>query len=115
MRRKIVVYPISLEKMRQIIRSGAFVSIWGHEDTIAQASSVLGADVTPLNARQAILLDDEHFPVVGNERFTQVLVLSPELPRGLRPEADTTISAEEIIHWFPLLLDFNAIDNCEAL
>ena len=111
MRRKIMVSPISLEMMRRLLTDHYFVSVWGHDNTLSLASLVLGIDVTPLNRRDVVMLDAENYPTVRGERFTRVLILSPDLPQGFRPESSEVIIAEQISRWFPLLLDFAAADE----
>lgn len=112
---------------REILASRQFVSFWGHENTMAVATRVLGVDVTPLGGRTArpqmalfriftniwrrlnsggavvrpqLALTPEGFPTLGGMIFRECIVLSPIIDR--RPSIGEEVSEAEIKGWDPL-------------
>ena len=99
-RRKVTVSPIPDEELRKRLASaGKIVSFWGHGNTLAAAEAFLGVPLAPERERPALSLDDEKFPVLDGERFTECFVLSPDYRTGFRPAIGQEVAADDISDW----------------
>lgn len=107
-RRKIVAWPIPMQTVKQALRTGPFASAWGHRNTLSMVNQMLGVDITPPEERPAIVLDAENFPTLYGEKFTKVMLVSPNFRPGFRPAVGEEVSGEAILGWHALFVDFKA-------
>jgi len=105
-RRPVCIKPATLESLRDRIKREGAVSFWGHENTRAAASKLLGFDVAPEIPRPALTLSDDALPVFNGQVFREVWILSPDYPPGYRPPLNRETEAAEIMGWQVLHLSF---------
>ncbi len=106
-RRKMAAVPVDLKDVIYSLKSGAFVSAWGHRNTLEAVNKMLGVDITPASERPVIILDEQNFPMLDGEQFTKVLLVSPNLKKGFRPKIGEEVQEEAILSWQALLLNFD--------
>ena len=83
-----------------------WVSAWGHENTVALASTIAGADLRPATRRPALSLDDQKLPTLDGESFQEIWLLSPDYTPGFRPSIGQDVPAEAILGWQVLQIFF---------
>ena len=105
-RRKIVAWPIAMDEVKRAVRSVPFASAWGHQNTLSVINELLGVDITPPEPRPAIILDEKKFPTLYGEKFTKVMLVSPNFRKGFRPAIGEEVSKEAILGWQALFIDF---------
>ena len=98
-RRRVVIEPISVRKVQEELEERGFVSFWGHHNTAAAASSILGVEVTPDSERPAVMLNEVRLPVLKDRVFHDCLVLSPQYVIGFRPPIGKEVPPEKITGW----------------
>jgi hypothetical protein len=103
-RRRVVIVPSSLETLKAQMAGSILCSFWGHANTLASASRVLGRDVTPGIQRPALELNDDGLPVLQDEVFRECWVLSPDYVPGFRPAIGEEVSENKITGWQVLLI-----------
>jgi hypothetical protein len=106
-RRKMLAEPVEMHDILQIARSGQFESAWGHANTINAVNNVIGADITPREERPAVILDENNFPTLYGQKFTTVLLISPNFVPGFRPAIGEEVGEDKILSWSALKLNFN--------
>jgi hypothetical protein len=104
-RRRMTVVPISMEEVKETI-AGGFASAWGHENTVTLVSGVLGVNIAPKEPRPAVILDEEKFPTLYGVKYTRIILVSPDFKPGFRPAIGEEVSADVILGWSALLLNF---------
>ena len=105
-RRKMLAEPMEMDEVKKIAQSGEFESAWGHANTISAVNEKLGADITPREARPAVILDTDNFPTLYGRKFTTVILISPNFVPGFRPAIGEEVGEEKILSWSALRLDF---------
>lgn len=105
-RRKMLAEPMEMDEVKKIAQSGEFESAWGHANTISAVNEKLGADITPREARPAVILDADNFPTLYGRKFTTVILISPNFVPGFRPAIGEEVGEEKILSWSALRLDF---------
>ena len=88
-----------LEEFKSTIRDCRLVSFWGHSNTLAIASSILGRSLEPRSKRPAIKLSNEGYPTLEGTTFTECWVLAPDYPEGFRPKIGEEVTASDILFW----------------
>ena len=83
-----------------------WVSAWGHENTVALASTIACADLRPATARPALNLDAALLPHLDGQSFTEVWLLSPDYTPGFRPQIGQEVPTDAIKGWQVLCLSF---------
>jgi hypothetical protein len=106
-RRKMLAEPMQMDDVITIARTGQFESAWGHANTIKAVNDVLGADITPREARPAVILDGDNFPTLYGQKFTTVFLISPNFVSGFRPAIGEEVGEEKIKSWSALRLNFD--------
>lgn len=96
-RRKVTITPVTIEDMISAMEDG-YVSYWGHSNTLAVASEILGYDLKPATDRPAIVLDDEGFPTLFGHYSSDIYVLSPNYVSGYRPHGEE-VGLDKIAGW----------------
>lgn len=112
-RRDTLFRPISLNDAQQFVRIAQEIgegpiSYWGHSNTVALASGMLGVDLTPREERPTITLDNEAFPTLYGKAHQMVLVVSADIrPDHIKPRSDKSeYKPEDIAGWRYLLVTF---------
>ena len=105
-RRRVVIEPATMDELRHRLHAEGFLSYWGHADTLDTAAALLGVDVTPCALRPVLRLNDEHLPLLNDQVFQEVWVLSPCYTLGFRHEADQAAPPTQIVDWEVLKLSF---------
>ena len=98
-RRRVVVEPRGLEELRLQLKKGSWQSTWGHTNTVANASSIVGVDLRPCTERPAIDLSSENLPLYNGQVFDECWLLSPQYLPGYRPQPGEQTPSEKIIGW----------------
>ena len=105
-RRRVTIKPVPLEWVQEIAQSGHFESCWGHSNTLSVVNKLLGADITPKETRPVIRLDTDNLPLLYGQKFTKVIVVSPNYVEGFRPQVGEEVSEDKITGWQTLLVEF---------
>jgi hypothetical protein len=103
-RRRVTIEPASLEALRAAVKERGVASFWGHENTVAQASAQVGADLRPQSMRPAVRLTAEQLPSLEGRVFRECWVLSPDYRPGFRPALGEEVAAADITGWQVLRL-----------
>ena len=98
-RRPALVRPDSLEHYLERLRTGSWVSYWGHANTLAAVNQLCGVDLTPREARPALTTDPEGFPALYGKSYRECCVLTPEYKAGFRPSIGVEIDGGNILSW----------------
>lgn len=105
-RRPARIDPASLDELRQRAQTEGFLSFWGHNNTRAAVSAILGFDPAPLQHRPALMLSAENLPTLDGHTFQEVWILSPDYRPGFRPQIGKEVAAESIGGWQVLRIRF---------
>ena len=106
-RRKMTAVPVELKDVITLLKTGFFISAWGHRNTLEAVNKMLGVDITPVSERPVIILNDQKFPMLNGEQFTKVLLVSPNYKKGFRPKLGEEVQEKAILSWQALLLNFD--------
>ena len=98
-RRRVVIEPCGLDRVRSELRGRPFASYWGHANTLALANALLGVDVTPRTERPAVGLDAQQCPTLDGTIYKECFVLSPDYAPGFRPKVGEELGADKIAGW----------------
>lgn len=98
-RRRVVIEPVALAGLRQVLSHQPPASYWGHKNTLAIASQILGVDIAPASDRPALRLNEDGKPKLDGEVFDECWVLSPEYEIGYRPSIGEEVLSEKITGW----------------
>lgn len=105
-RRPMRAEPRSVGDLLTAMHERPWVSAWGHDNTVAIASTIACADLRPVTARPALNLDANLLPSLDGQSFEQVWLLSPDYTPGFRPQIGQEVAAEAISGWQLLRLIF---------
>lgn len=105
-RRPVRIEPASLDELRQLAKDQGFLSFWGHDNTRAAVTQVLGFDPAPKAHRPSLTLSAENLPTLDDTTFDQVWILSPDYVPGFRPPLGSEVHPDKIISWQVLHLTF---------
>ncbi len=94
-----MIEPRPVEELRGLLQDAELHSFWGHDNTRAAATALLGRDVRPKEARPAVSLRADGYPMLGDATFGECWVMSPEYPVGFRPAIGEEVPAEKILGW----------------
>ena len=106
-RRPMRVEPRSVGELLTAMHEHPWVSAWGHENTVALASTLACADLRPATPRPALALDEALLPNLNGQSFEEVWLLSPDYTPGFRPQIGQDVPAEVITGWQVLHLAFS--------
>lgn len=101
-RRPVTIAPVDIAALRSAASTRRVVSFWGHENTVAAASAVLGCDLRPEVPRPALLLSPEGLPGLNGKVFGECWILSPDYAPGFRPQVGVEPSPGQICGWTAL-------------
>lgn len=79
------VEPRTLNALRRAASKAEIVSFWGHADSLDALRDETGLDLSPGAHRPAVSLDADGYPSLNGESFTEVWIVAPRYPRGVRP------------------------------
>ena len=99
MRRRLVVEPVPLERLRGEAAGKRVVSFWGHANTLHTASEAVGFDLSPAEERPVLELSPEALPMLGGKEFRECWVISPDCRRNFRPSANRALESEDVSGW----------------
>lgn len=97
--RSVRIDPVALDELKAKLANADIHSFWGHGNTVALASEIVGTSLEPFQSRPAIALDEEGLPRLDGISFSACWVLSPEFFEGFRPGIGEEVSASNIIDW----------------
>jgi len=104
----VAVLPRTIENLKFALEGADVVySFWGHQNTLAAASSIAGVDLTPKSERPAITLSENGFPMLDGEEFEVVWVLNPNYVDGYRPAIGSEVQLDKITGWTVLKYMFS--------
>lgn len=103
-RHRVEIEEIGVGALRRVLAESEPVSYWGHENSRSAAEKVVAVSLRPAVERPAMTLDDEGFPTLDGERYTECHVLSPDYAPGFRPAIGTEVPPEAIRSWHALRL-----------
>lgn len=98
-RRPVRIEPRPIHELITLIHQRGLASFWGHENTVAAASTILCADLRTKAARPALALSDDGSPVFEGTTFNECWILSPDYAPGFRPEIGIEVSPDKILDW----------------
>jgi hypothetical protein len=103
-RRRLIVEPRHESDLITLMHQRPWVSAWGHENTLALASSIVGHDLRPSTQRPALTLDAHQLPLLDGQSFDEAWLLSPTFVPGFRPAIGQEPTPADIQHWQVLQL-----------
>lgn len=89
----------SLDELKKLSQNAKCHSFWGHLNTLKIANEILGFDVSPIEERIAVKLNEDSLPVLAGKAFTECWVLSPDYVKGFRPKIGEEVEPEKIVGW----------------
>lgn len=98
-RRRVVIELCELDWVRGELKNRPFASFWGHANTLAAASAMLGVDITPRTERPAVALDPDQFPALDGVSYRECFILSPDYAPGFRPKVGEELGPDKIADW----------------
>lgn len=98
-RRRVTITPADMGELRSFLAHRPVASFWGHANTLAAATAMLGVDVAPRTARPALSLTDDGLPSLDGHAFDECWVLSPEYTPGYRPAIGEEVPPDRILGW----------------
>ena len=98
-RREVVVKPRSLDDLREALSNRPWLSFWGHANTAAAASELLGHNIRPATERPALTLDETKLPNLDGTSCRECWILSPDYSPGYRPAPNQEVAADKILGW----------------
>lgn len=105
-RRRLTVEPRCVGDLLTAMQERPWVSAWGHENTVAAASTIVCADLRPDVARPALTLDQDLLPSLDGRSFGEIWLLSPDYEPGFRPQVGQEVPEAAIKGWQVLSLTF---------
>lgn len=105
-RRAMRVTPRSAGDLLTAMHTHSWVSAWGHDNTVAAASTIACADLRPPSSRPALSLDADLLPSLDGQSFNEIWLLSPDYTPGFRPQIGLEVPADAITGWQVLSLSF---------
>ena len=104
--RRVVITPRSLGELRVTIDGKMIHSFWGHQDTLQEASDLVGINLAPASERPALKLDPAGLPFLDGISFEECWLLSPIFPPGYRPALDGPAPGAAIEGWRVLQINW---------
>ena len=105
-RRTVWIEPETLEHYRTRLREAVWESYWGHANTLHAVNAITGSDLTPAQPRPALAVDEEGYPMLYGKTYRECWVLCPEYREGFRPALKEEVSADNILSWQVLRIDW---------
>ena len=104
-RRKVEIEPMTLEDLKAKLDGAKIFSFWGHENTVAAASMILGYDLKPKYSRPALTLDSSGHPKLYGTSFTECWLLNPNYKSpDYRPSVGEEVELASIAGWQVLMI-----------
>lgn len=103
-RREVIVRPRSMADYQEQLKSTAWVSFWGHSNTLNIVNRLTGMDLRPACERPALSLSEDYYPVLHGQVFKECWVLSPDYRPGYRPALQEEPTPGDIVSWQVLQL-----------
>jgi hypothetical protein len=103
-RRRVVVEPREVGDLLARMHGHAWVSAWGHANTVEAASTLACADLRPKSERPALVLGEDGLPSLDGLVFDECWLLSPDFVPGYRPAVGEEVAADRILGWQVLQL-----------
>ena len=110
-RRRVVIEPCELKRVRTELKRRPFASFWGHANTLSAAKAMLGVDISPRMERPAVRLDAEQLPTLDGTVFTECFVLSPDYASGFRPKVGEEPGPGKIAGWQALRMRWEDVET----
>jgi hypothetical protein len=108
-RREVAIRPVDLNKLKQAVaENGPICSFWGHRNTLAPASDMLGSDLSPAGDRPVLSLSPEGLPMLEGATFRDCWILSPDYIENFRPQVGEEVPAEKIRSWQVLHMQWHS-------
>lgn len=103
-RRKVEIIPHSIGYLKKVLNKEdvRIYSFWGHDNTLNEASNILGVDLSPIFERPAVELNEFLYPKLLCKVFKECWILSPDFVPGLRPAIGEEVPNNKIIGWHAL-------------
>ena len=98
-RRDVTIEPQPHSALKSALDGKRIVSFWGHTNTLARAEEFAGCGLAPKSERPVLKLNDDHFPTLGNQAFSEVWILSPDYIGHFRPAVGEEVPPEKISGW----------------
>ena len=105
-RREVCIRPVELEALRKRLERGNVYSFWGHRNTLAAASAIVGVDLTPRAERPAIQLSKANYPQLESHFFKECWLLSPQYTANFRPSVGEEVDEAMIKGWQVLKMEW---------
>lgn len=105
-RRKALFEPVELEELKKRLQASEIFSFWGHSNTLAAASHLLGIDISPSVSRPVLGLSGSSLPCLAGNEFTEVWLLSPDYRENFRPAPGEEVTPDQIKSWQCLKITF---------
>ena len=103
-RRPVHIEPRQLVDLQAALAGRTIYSFWGHGNTLAAVTRMLGRDVRPKTARPVLSLDNKSLPCLDGRAFNECWVLSPDYVENFRPDPGQEVAEEAIAAWRVLLI-----------
>lgn len=98
-RREINITPLDFGELRRSIAMSAVFSFWGHQNSLAEVSTLLQCDLTPLNERPSLMLSERNLPMLNGMEFAECYLVVPEYRQGFRPKINSEPEKSDILNW----------------
>lgn len=99
-RTEVHIRPIDCDEARRLLTGASkLISYWGHANTQAAASLLLGCDLAPKTSRPALMLDAKNHPGLAGHHTSSALIISPDFSTGYRPQIGEEPTLAQISHW----------------
>jgi len=105
-RRRMIADPASVAELQNLLPQARVHSFWGHANTVAAASAMLGVELKPEVERPVITLNAENLPMFAGRCFSQVWLLSCNYVSSFRPAIGEEVPAAMIHSWQILRLQW---------
>ncbi|MBC8213788.1 MAG: hypothetical protein H8E71_04025 [Candidatus Marinimicrobia bacterium] len=85
-RRNVEIEVSNLSELRRLGQNSECCSFWGHLNTLKIANDLLDFDVSQLEERIAVKLNDDNYPILNGKVFTECWVLAPDYKKVFYPK-----------------------------
>ena len=107
-RRAVCIEPKRMnELISRISSADRIYSFWGHSNTLNAVNDLLGCDISPDVQRPSIMLNNDKFPILNGQVFSECWVISPDYVEGFRPAIGVEVKPEQITGWQILKIDWD--------
>ena len=110
-RREVVIEPESIFELKKALDFGNWQSFWGHENTLAIASTLTGYDLKSATFRPVLSLNEQKLPALNGKSYDVCWILSPDYKSAFRPHPNVEVSESEIVSWQVLKMTWIKSDS----